>query len=91
MFIGDTLTDNVRDPDHYRFHDVFHLAYAAILHWSPVVRALIKQKRKSVQYIDENEDGAGPLLSKRASLRGYSPKRSRWHTLTVVSACLSDC
>ena len=57
VFIGDTLTDNVLDPDGYRFHDVFHLAYAAILHWSPVVRSLIRQKRKSDPSIDENEDG----------------------------------
>ena len=57
VFIGDTLTDNVLDPDGYRFHDVFHLAYASILHWSPVVRSLIRQKRKSDPSIDENEDG----------------------------------
>ena len=57
VFIGDTLTDNVLDPDGYRFHDVFHLAYAAILHWSPVVRSLIRQKRRSVASVDENEDG----------------------------------
>src|SRR3546814_14507790 len=25
--IGDDLTDNSDDPDGYRFHDVFHLAY----------------------------------------------------------------
>ena len=62
VFIGDTLTDNVQDPDHYRFHDVFHLAHAAILHWSPVVRALIRQKRKSVQSVDENEDGGRAIV-----------------------------
>src|SRR6185369_2897439 len=57
VFIGDPLTDNIGDPDGYRFHDVFHLAYAAILHWSPVVRALIKHKRKSRPKYDEAEDG----------------------------------
>ena len=36
VFIGDPLTDNIQDADNYRFHDVFHFAYAAILHWSPV-------------------------------------------------------
>jgi hypothetical protein len=41
VFIGDPLTDNIRDPDGYRFHDVFHFARAAILHWSPTFRALI--------------------------------------------------
>ena len=55
--IGDPLTDNIRDPDGYRFHDVFHFANAAILHWSPVFRALIKQKRKSDPKVDEVEDG----------------------------------
>ena len=32
VFIGDPLTDNIADQDGYRFHDVFHLANAAILH-----------------------------------------------------------
>ena len=62
VFIGDTLTDNVHDPDGYRFHDVFHLAYAAILHWSPVVRSLIRQKRKSNPKTDENEDGGRAIV-----------------------------
>src|ERR1019366_5018474 len=31
VFVGDPLTDNIRDPDGYRFHDVFHFAHAAIL------------------------------------------------------------
>ena len=44
--------------DDYRFHDVFHLAYAAVLGWSPTIRALLKVKRKSLPEIDENEDGA---------------------------------
>ena len=62
VFIGDPLTDNIRDPDGYRFHDVFHFAYAAILHWSPVVRALIKHKRRSDQKFDEGEDGGRAIV-----------------------------
>jgi hypothetical protein len=62
VFIGDPLTDNIGDPDGYRFHDVFHLANAAILHWSPVVRALIKQKRKSIPNYDEAEDGGRAIV-----------------------------
>lgn len=57
VFIGAPLTDNILDPDGYRFHDVFHLAHAAILHWSPTFRALIKQKRKSNPKVDEAQDG----------------------------------
>lgn len=60
--IGDRLTDNRLEPDDYRFHDVFHLAYAAVLGWSPVLRALLKVKRKSRPEIDENEDGARAIL-----------------------------
>lgn len=56
--IGDRLTDNSNEPDDYRFHDVFHLAYVAHLGWSPVIRSLLKLKRKSMPLIDENEDGA---------------------------------
>ena len=62
VFIGDALTDNISDPDGYRFHDVFHLSYAAILHWSPVFRALIKQKRKSKTLYDETEDGGRAIV-----------------------------
>jgi NTP pyrophosphatase (non-canonical NTP hydrolase) len=55
--IGDDLTDNADDPDGYRFHDIFHLAYVAILGWSPVIRKLLKKKRKSDPQIDEVQDG----------------------------------
>jgi hypothetical protein len=58
ILLGDRLTDNHLPEDDYRFHDVFHLAYAAVLGWSPTTRALLKIKRKSLSKIDENEDGA---------------------------------
>jgi NTP pyrophosphatase (non-canonical NTP hydrolase) len=60
--MGDRLTDNIGEPDDYRFHDAFHLAYAAVLGWSPVIRALFKVKRKSNPKVDENEDGARAIL-----------------------------
>ena len=60
--IGDRLTDNKEVEDDYRFHDVFHLANAAILGWSPVVRALFKVKRKSKPLVDEVQDGARAVL-----------------------------
>ncbi|WP_024881487.1 nucleoside triphosphate pyrophosphohydrolase family protein [Methylosinus sp. LW3] len=62
VFIGDPLTDNIADPDGYRFHDVFHFAYCAILHWSPVMRALIKHKRKSKPDYDEVQDGGRAIV-----------------------------
>ena len=55
--VGDDLRDNRYEDDGYRFHDVFHLAYASILGWSPVLRALLRRKRKSDPTVDEVEDG----------------------------------
>lgn len=61
--VGDELTDNAYADDGYRYHDVFHLAYAAILGWSPVLRKLYKCKRKSNKLIDEVEDGARAIIT----------------------------
>jgi NTP pyrophosphatase (non-canonical NTP hydrolase) len=60
--IGDRLTDNREEEDGYRFHDVFHLAYLAHLGWSPVIRGLLKLKRKSDKNLDENQDGARAMI-----------------------------
>lgn len=60
--IGDPLTDNRADDDDYRFHDVFHMSYAAYLGWSPTLRRLLKVKRKSDPVIDEVQDGARAVL-----------------------------
>ena len=60
--IGDRLTDNAMRADDYRFHDVFHFAYVAVLTWSPVIRALFRLKRKSAPKIDEAQDGARATL-----------------------------
>ena len=62
VFIGDPLSDNIADPDGYRFHDVFHFANAAILHWSPTFRALIKHKRKSNPKVDEAQDSGRAIV-----------------------------
>jgi len=60
--IGDRLTDNAMTADDYRYHDVFHYAYVAVLGWSPVTRRLFRLKRKSDPKIDEAEDGARAIL-----------------------------
>jgi NTP pyrophosphatase (non-canonical NTP hydrolase) len=64
--IGDPVTDNAGEEDHYRFHDVFHLSYATFLGWSPVLRSLLKLKRKSDSRIDEVEDGARATIIEEA-------------------------
>jgi len=56
--VGDLLTDNAHKTDGYRFHDVMHFAFVAILGWSPVARKLLGRKRRSGgKAKDEVEDG----------------------------------
>ena len=55
--VGDPLTDASHIEDSYRLHDIFHLAYVAVLGWSPVMRALLGCKRRSRPGVDEAEDG----------------------------------
>jgi NTP pyrophosphatase (non-canonical NTP hydrolase) len=70
---GDRLTDNIEDPDGYRYHDVFHFAYAAHLGWSPVVRSLLRCKRKSNPKVDEGQDGArAAILEEGVSAIAFS-------------------
>jgi NTP pyrophosphatase (non-canonical NTP hydrolase) len=64
--IGDPLTDNSHEPDGYRFHDVMHFAFAALLGWSPVARRLLGRKRKKSARIDEIEDGGRAAVIEEA-------------------------
>lgn len=64
--LGSFLTDNAYKDDGYRFHDVLHFAFAAVLGWSPVTRAIMKRKRKSNPQIDEVEDGGRAVVIEEA-------------------------
>lgn len=78
--VGDRLTDNSWQDDGYRYHDIFHLAYAAVLGWSPVTRSLFKCKRKSKARVDEVEDGARAQITEEIiALQIYG--RAREHSL----------
>lgn len=55
--LGNDLTDNAYDEDGYRYHDVFHLSYAALLGWSPLTRSFFGVKRQSDPIVREIEDG----------------------------------
>ena len=61
--VGSPLTDNAYSSDGYRFHDVFHLAFASCLGWSPVMRKVLDRKRKSNSATDEIEDGGRATAS----------------------------
>jgi NTP pyrophosphatase (non-canonical NTP hydrolase) len=61
--VGDRLGDNTYAESGYRFHDVFHLANAAILGWSPVARSVIfDRKRRVDDLVDAVEDGGRAIV-----------------------------
>lgn len=67
--LGDELTDNFGEDDGYRFHDALHLANIAHLGWSPVLRGLMKCKRKSDSKVDEVQDGARAIIVEEAVVK----------------------
>ncbi|AZG77527.1 MazG nucleotide pyrophosphohydrolase domain-containing protein [Methylocystis rosea] len=75
--LGDDLTDNAYDDDGYRFHDVMHIANAAKLGWSPVLRDLMKRKRKANPSIDEVEDGARARIVEEAIIKAIHSEGER--------------
>lgn len=62
---GDPIDDNAKHSDDYRFHDIFHIAHAAVLGWSPVFRLLIRRKRR-LDDTDRVEDGARAIATEEA-------------------------
>ena len=79
--LGDSLTDNSRRADGYRFHDAIHLGFMAVLNWSPNTRSLLRVKRKSDAGTDEVEDGARAIFAEEglaAVLSRLSERRTRF-------------
>lgn len=75
---GDPLTDNAKEPDGYRFHDVLHFAHAAVLGWSPVIRGFLGRKRRRDRVTDEVEDG-GRAIAIEEGLTAYVFSYAREH------------
>lgn len=59
---GNELGDNAYMEDGYRFHDVMHLAHAAVMGWSPVARKMFDRKRKYDPIIDGVEDSGRAIV-----------------------------
>lgn len=79
--VGSRLGDNTYDPSGYRFHDVFHLANAAILGWSPVCRAqLFGCKRQHQGMVNEVEDGGRAIVIEEgmAAFLFENARNHRW-------------
>lgn len=81
--LGDELTDNSRRPDGYRFHDAIHMGFLAVLGWSPILRRLLKLKRKYDPAIDESQDGARAAFAEEGLahiLARLAEKRQQFRT-----------
>ncbi|MFV0225862.1 nucleotide pyrophosphohydrolase [Empedobacter falsenii] len=76
--IGDTIDDNSYNNDGYRYHDIFHLTFAALLEWSPCTRSMMRRKRKSDIDIDRVEDGARAAITEECiSLMIFSRAKNK--------------
>jgi hypothetical protein len=75
--LGDELTDNSTEDDGYRFHDIMHLANAAKLGWSPVLRGLMKRKRKYDPDVDNTQDGARAQIVEEAIVKAVHSEAER--------------
>jgi NTP pyrophosphatase (non-canonical NTP hydrolase) len=64
--LGNQLTDNAYEDDGYRYHDVFHLSYAAMLGWSPLTRLFFGVKRNSDPKVREVEDAGRATVIEEA-------------------------
>ncbi len=90
---GDLLTDAAAEADGYRFHDVFHLSYAALLGWSPVTRKLLGCKRRSDKAVDENEDGGRAIVVEEgiaALVFAYAAQHDHLDAVTRLDQRLLD-
>jgi MazG C-terminal domain len=70
--VGDPITDASHIADGYNFHELFRLSYAAVLGWSPVMRALLGRNRRSDPETDEAEDGGRAIAIAIAIEEGIS-------------------
>ena len=99
--LGDPLTDHQRNADAYRFHDAIHLGFMAVLGWSPVMRYMLRIKRKADADAEEGDDsarqvfaeeGLAAVLAQLAKKRlGFLHERSVNETvLDIVHAITMD-
>jgi hypothetical protein len=89
--MGNLVGDNAYDNDGYRWHDAIHLTHLAVLGWSPVLRALLKRKRKSKSIVDDVEDGGRAVAIEEgiaAAVFEYSSKRHWLEGLNAVDTSL---
>lgn len=75
--IGDPLSDMAKSDDAYRYHDAFHLSYAALLGWSPISRSFFDRKRRSNPITSEVEDsGRAKVIEEAIAVLAFEYART---------------
>ncbi|KYF48265.1 hypothetical protein BE04_48965 [Sorangium cellulosum] len=76
--VGDPLTDNAYEDNGYRFHDVMHLTFAAMLGWSPVWRKLLrkagvlKNRTEPLGVADAEDGGRAQVIDEAIVAAAYT-------------------
>ncbi len=89
--LGNLLGDNAYGDDGYRWHDAIHLAHAAVLGWSPVVRMLLGRKRKADPVVDDVDDGGRAIAIEEgisAAVFEYASRRRWLDSVAAVDSAL---
>jgi NTP pyrophosphatase (non-canonical NTP hydrolase) len=74
--VGNPLADMAWMEDEYRYHDAFHLAYAAMLGWSPISRSFFGRQRSSDLRFREIEDsGRAKVIEEAISALAFEYAR----------------
>ena len=84
---GNDISDRAYQADGYRYHDVLHLAFAAVLGWSPVLRNLLKVRRKSHELTDTIEDGGRAIAIEEgisSLVFAYAQDRNKLLSATMI-------
>jgi NTP pyrophosphatase (non-canonical NTP hydrolase) len=86
---GDPIDSSSPVEDYYKYHDVIHFAFAATLGWSPVLRDLLrpKRKRKGVDGLNIPDDGERARIVEEAIsaiLFAQAPKLNWYATVDDV-------
>jgi NTP pyrophosphatase (non-canonical NTP hydrolase) len=91
--LGDKVNDNASTEDGYRYHDAVHVAFMAVLGWSPVMRGLLRLKRKKDGEVDRVQDGARARDLEEALsaiLKEYSRSRNDFENLADIDGDVRD-
>lgn len=84
--IGNSLSDNSRRIDDYRFHDAIHLGFLATMGWSPFMRSLLQLKRRTDSVTDEAEDGARAIFAEEGMAAVLAKRSTRFQGFLTEQA-----